>query len=439
MPVPRRPFRYMLLRTESHLRTTCISICLLCSAALGAAQEQGGLKAGAARIEITPAADTSLPMSGYANRGPHEGVHDSLYVRALVLDDGTRQAAIITGDLIGIPETLWAQTTQRLVESTGIPLERILLVGTHTHGAPTPAPPKGEVASAHAAWLSRLSDSIVQAVKTAQASRRPARVGYGTGRANVNVNRRARTSQGGWWLGVNPDGPSDKTVGVIKVETPAGLPIALFVNYSVHGTVMGPANRQITGDLPGVTSRYLEQHFGEDLVALWTSGAAGDQNAIYGPGSDFRQAEILGRILGEEVVRIAAEIQATPRARLLARQTIVTCPGQTTPPGVHASRDLDIRFEEGPPVDIRLSLLMIDHIAFAGVSGEVLTRIGERLRKESPFMQLMLVTHTNGSSGYLPDDDAYRQVSYEITAAKVRRGCAEKAIVDGLLGLMRPQ
>lgn len=47
-----------------------------------------------------------------------------------------------------------------------------------------------------------------------------------------------------------------------------------------------------------------------------------------------------------------------------------------------------------------------------------------------------MVTHCNGSSGYLPDDAAYDQVSYEIVATRVKRGCAENAIVNGLLEMM---
>ena len=43
-----------------------------------------------------------------------------------------------------------------------------------------------------------------------------------------------------------------------------------------------------------------------------------------------------------------------------------------------------------------------------------------------------MLTHANGSSGYLPDDAAYDQVSYEIQTARVKRGCAENAIVNGL-------
>jgi hypothetical protein len=79
---------------------------------------------------------------------------------------------------------------------------------------------------------------------------------------------------------------------------------------------------------------------------------------------------------------------------------------------------------------------MVSHIALTGVSGEVLTMIGQRLKKESPFAHTIMVTHCNGSSGYLPDDAAYQEISYEITTSRVKKGCAENAIVNGLVEMM---
>ena len=79
---------------------------------------------------------------------------------------------------------------------------------------------------------------------------------------------------------------------------------------------------------------------------------------------------------------------------------------------------------------------MIGHVALAGVSGEVLTKIAERLKSESPFSLTLMLTHCNGSSGYLPDDDAYKQISYEIAVSRVQKGCAEGGIVNGILDMM---
>lgn len=79
---------------------------------------------------------------------------------------------------------------------------------------------------------------------------------------------------------------------------------------------------------------------------------------------------------------------------------------------------------------------MINEVALAGVSGEVTTMIHHQLAKVSPLSRTVMVTHANGSSGYIPDDAAYEQVSYEIESSRLKPGCAEKAIVDGFLSLI---
>lgn len=83
-----------------------------------------------------------------------------------------------------------------------------------------------------------------------------------------------------WWEGPNPDGTSNKTVAVVRFETLAGEPIAVYYNYAVHAVLTGTLDL-ISGDIPGSTSRYIEESLGGNVVALFASGAAGDQNPIY--------------------------------------------------------------------------------------------------------------------------------------------------------------
>jgi neutral ceramidase len=291
-------------------------------ASVAGAAESGALRAGAAKIDITPAADAGLPMAGFGNRvGNAAGVHDSLNVRAIVVDDGSAQAAIVTVELIGLSNALWEKMTARLKQETGIAAENVLLTAVHTHSAPALGGPlagtgAGDLARKRAEYGQRVEDSIVNVVKQAQAALQPAKIGYGTGRANVSINRRARTADGGWGLGYNPDGPSDKTVAVVKLETMAGEPFAIFSNYGVHATVMGASNNQISSDLPGATARFVEEHYKNKVVSPWASGAGGDQAPIYDRnGTGFQHVAVLGRILGEEVVRVAETIKTSARAK----------------------------------------------------------------------------------------------------------------------------
>ena len=57
----------------------------------------GQLRAGAAKIDITPSMGVSLDGS-ISKNGPATSVHDRLHARALVLEDGTSKIAIVVVD-----------------------------------------------------------------------------------------------------------------------------------------------------------------------------------------------------------------------------------------------------------------------------------------------------------------------------------------------------
>ncbi len=62
-----------------------------------------GLKAGAARIDITP--DKPVNMSGYAGRkGLSTGVHDPLSARAVAFEADGKRLVLVSTDIIGFYE-----------------------------------------------------------------------------------------------------------------------------------------------------------------------------------------------------------------------------------------------------------------------------------------------------------------------------------------------
>jgi neutral ceramidase len=418
------------------------------------------LRVGAARVDITPAADAALPMAGYAGRTQgFRGIHDHIYVRAIVLDDGTTQSALVAWESLFVPDAVWAETSRRMTADVGIRPDHLLLSAVHDHGAPTLA--GAQATPQQRAYIAAVEDAAVEAVRRAKAQLQPARFGVGTAKAYVNVNRREFSPARGLWLGHNVDGPSDKTVTVLRFEDLTGRPIAFWINYAVHAVVMGPENYQLTGDLAGATSRFVEQHYlgndrprsdggmllrlrpeeraaGEGVVAVWTSGAAGDQNPVsMTNGEDFTLVDALGKMLGEAVLRAAANVKTSPEVTIRGAQRVVTCPGRRVEPG--PTPRAEYKFTDSDPVDIRLGLLMINDVTLAGVSGEVFTLIAQRLQQESPSKPTIMVTHTNGSSGYIPNDGAFDPVSYEVTASRLKPGCAEGAIVNGFLDLIGPR
>ena len=441
----------------------CLVLLLATSCLVSFGAPRGPLQVGAARVDITPAPDAALPMSGYAGRTQgFQRIHDHIYVRAIVVSDGSSQAVLVAWELIGVPNHVWEELSQRFARELAIPADHLLLAAVHDHSAPSPAGMYGRTPppAATIAYTSKLENDALEAVRQAKASLQPAQFGFGTGKAYVNINRREHFPKNGWWwLGYNPDGPSDKTVAVLKFTDMAGRPIAFFINYPVHAVVMGPDNLAITGDLAGATSRYVEQYYqgkiptrsdagweleagaeekvgGEGPVAVWTSGAAGDQNPITEDrGEDFTMVDGLGRILGEAAVRAANSITTmSSQARIEASQRVIDCPGRRVAPG--PTPRTEYTFEDTDPVSIRLSLVKLNSVALAGVSGEVLTRIFLHLKNDSPINATIMVTHANGSSGYIPSDDAFEPISYENTASHLKPGCAEKGIVNGLLEMM---
>jgi len=436
-----------------------VVLLVMASFPLALQAENAALQAGAASVDITPSADAALPMSGYADRKEgFKGIHDHIYTRAIVFGDGSRFAAVVAWELIGVPNAVWEELSQRIARETGIPAEYLILCAVHDHSAPAPFGMYGNNSPKSAAYTKQVEDATVEAIRKAKGNLQPAKIGIGTGKAYVNINRREYSADSGWWLGYNAEGPSDKSVTVIRFDALSGKPIGLLINYAVHAVVMGGENYQISGDVAGATSRYVENYYRgkpvdaprsdagaaiqlrpeettENVVALWTSGAAADQNAIsLARGSDFTMVDALGKILGEEAVRVAGAIRTTDQAELRGKQQVVTCPGRKVEPGPLPRKKY--KWEDSDPVGIRLSLLMINDIALAGVSGEVMTMIHEHLKKRATSSRTVMVTHANGSSGYIPDDAAFEQISYEITTSRLKPGCAENAIVNGFLKLM---
>lgn len=444
---------------------------LLCGANLfSQTVASGSLRVGAGKVDITPAAN-ELPKQFL-------GVLDHIYSRAIFVDNGKTGAVLISLDLAGLPDAVSKTIHDRVEKEFGIPATNILISGTHTHSAPFIGfsfGPGREGPQDTKAY----EDKILASVRMAKEALQPARLTFGRGVSYLNVQRdRIDPVTHGWWEGANYDGLSDKTVAVIRFESLNGAPIAVYFNYAMHAVINGNLDL-VSGDFPGAASRYIERALGDKAVALFTSGAAGDQNPIYfqqtfdlrairvkdyakrgidisnamppgGQGMDRSDPEVarlmteqkemansMGQMLGEEVLRAMRESKpGYTEARIFGKETTITCPGRER---TNEGRGgIAGAYKEGPPVQIRLGLLMIDDVAIGAVNGEVYNAIAQRLKKESPYAKTMMATVTNGfaMSGYIPDDASFGHQTFEVLSSRLQPGCAETAIVDGIIGMM---
>jgi neutral ceramidase len=121
---------------------------------------------------------------------------------------------------------------------------------------------------------------------------------------------------------------------------------------------------------------------------------------------------------------------------IFGAQKDVTCPGRrrtNTGRGGYPGEYVD-----ADPISIHLSLLLVGDVVIGGVNGEVFNPIATRFKRESPLKHTLFSSLTNGTagSGYIPHDAAYGQHTFEVLSSRLKPGCAESAIVDGLLDLM---
>jgi neutral ceramidase len=332
-----------------------------------------GLKAGLAGVDITP--DRPLPLEGYGVRsGLATGTLDPLEARAIVFDDGTCQAAIVTADLCGL-EAPSVQRVRAAVESTcGIPGDHVIVTFSHTHGAPAVTPFAGvSIDDTYLHWLEgRLADVVARAAAHLQ----PVTLGVGQGAMDFNVNRRRRTPEG-TVMRANLAGPVDRRVCVLRVDAadipippgtlggkalPQADPLAVLFSYACHATVLGGDNTRYTADYPGAARRFVEHAYQSDGIA----GAAADQRAgrhdtsalflptcfgnlrphLLRPDGAFRsgsdhELRVLGRLLGSEVVQVAERVVAEPVERVAIGRRDVWLPYTRVPDPVELRDALD--------------------------------------------------------------------------------------------------
>jgi hypothetical protein len=149
-----------------------------------------------------------------------------------------------------------------------------------------------------------------------------------------------------------------------------------------------------------------------------------------------RLVNSIGQLLGEEVIRVMENIKRTSsEVQIRGAQRVVSCPGrQRTNTGREGAPGTYI---DADPISIRLGLLMIDRIALAAVTGEPYNMIAQRLKKEAPFADLVVVGLANGkSAGYILTDDAYGRYTCQVLGNRIKQGCAENAVVNTILDMM---
>jgi len=264
----------------------------------------GPLTAGVAKVEITD-----------VDAGP---VHDPLFVKALVLGDGTTTVAIVTVDAVAIAEIgtirndYLATVRAAVQKESGIAPAHVLINASHCHGR----------------VCADVAARTVQAIAEAARNRVPVTVGVGRGHEDrVMENRRlilksGREADVRHAYSLPPDdevaavGPVDPEIGLLRLDRMDGRTLAVVYNFACH-PIQGVPDGGNTADMTGFASKVLEDAFGNGCVALFVQGCGGDINpARYKDISQPRDAEPLGKLLGLSALQAARPIRCAEPATL---------------------------------------------------------------------------------------------------------------------------
>ena len=431
-------FAKKLLRMNKLL--LCLFITLFCKMLSGQQSANKGpgpgFRAAVVKIDITP--DNSQELIGY-NARKSTGVHDRIYHRIVALDDGTTQYFLVSTEMCDLSPAEYDRVATQIKNQLGISPMNFWWTTTHTHSAPEVGDAgldklflgeryQHEVDAEHTGMVEQ---KLIEGIKEARQKLSSARRGVGWGFSQANINRRAIDIDGKASLGLNPDGPVDRRIGLLRIDKEDGTPLALLANYPIHGTVLGAENLEISGDAPGIVSEYVEQKIGAPLIFI--NGAAGNLEPIYSvyPSPKAGHLDQFRVLLGDKIIdanrnittttnkviiRLESLIVETPRKSGLSWPPDFGAYTRTTNTGINMVR-LPVRF-----------LKINEDIVIWGAPLELFCEISNEIRDHSPFPYTFYFGYTNGYLGYLLTESEYQYGGYEPTESPYTPGAARDLI-----------
>lgn len=412
-----------------------------------ASTSKAQLRAAIIKVDISPS--DSQYLVGYGER-KSTGIHDRIYHRIVALDDGKTQFFLISTDICLFSPSEYDKVVSRLQKEHGIDPLNVWWSVTHTHSAPEVGPPgiygvyMGNRVNhtLDPAYTSMIEESLIDGILEAKKNLVPARLGVGWGFSNANINRRAVDVDGKASLGLNPDGPVDRRIGLLRIDKMDGSPIALIANYPIHGTVLGDKNLQVSGDAPGMVSEYVEGKIGAPV--LFINGAAGNLAPIYsvyptpaaGHLSQFRV------LLGDKILEANKKIiSITDTVKLFAGELTVETPRK---PGLGWSADMS-RYTATTKAGINMVKLPIrflklnEEVAIWSAPVELFCEISNEIRDRSPFPYTFYFGYTNGWFGYLPNAAAWPHGGYEVETVSPFTTAAEQDVTESVVSYLQGQ
>ncbi|HLR38596.1 MAG TPA: hypothetical protein VK084_11150 [Chitinophagaceae bacterium] len=422
-------------------------------------ENHSALSVGIAEQNITP----STHVKNWVTGKPYGSVLDSIFVRVIVLDDGNKNAAIVTWDLVDVSESAKDEVRKAISTKTKIPVNNILINASHNHSAPwSPVYKAGyrgkELDTWWAIrympaqnedpyfkkWMQLLIDQSVIAAQKAIENSQPACVWIG--RADVSEflsNRRPISDT----LGIEKDntpsgynfshedwnpnitvggasfGPKDPTMTFLSFRNSKNENIASVFHLSAHAVAIYPYHEGISGDWPSETIKKMNEAFNTQV--LFVQGAAGDIN----PWKRDRDAVIeMSEGLTEYAKQAYKYSAKLKNSELTVSHSFVSLP-------------LDKKGKQRTGLDsieAEIQLITYGSLAVIALPGEPLTDLGIEIRKNSPFPQTIVLGYSNGNGVHyvgMPGEKA--RGGYEMESGTIGDDKAGDVLVKSAIELLK--
>jgi neutral ceramidase len=416
----------------------CLPLMLLILVAMhgtswAAGADEPEWRVGLARAKITP--EAPIRMAGYSARNkPSEGVLADLHAKAMAVEDAEgNRAVLLTSDVIGYNAPVADSICERIIKKTGLERRQILLNPSHTHTGPVIGLPgatgyslEGEELERVHQYTDKLAGQLVELSAAALADLKPARLSWGIGLAGHAMCRREFTERG-VRLGFNPRGYVDRSVPVLRVDSPDGTLRALVFGCACHNTTLTGQHYQISGDYAGFAQQYVEeQHSG--VQAMFMIGCGGSANPY--PRGTVEAAQANGQGLGAEVCRVAAEKLTPIRGPLRVELEYADLPLRSVPrdeleemvkgPGylTYNARQMIEALDKGESLltEYRTPIALWqfgDDLTLVALPGEVVNDYVPLIETAIGHLKLWVAGYCNDDFGYLPTAKVLAEGGYE--------------------------
>lgn len=367
---------------------------------------QTGLQAGWAKVNLTPSFTT--PTGGYGvRRGEHwRTVSDSIYVRTIVLSNGSTRVAVVALDLLITPPTVTEQLKKRLPE-IGFRWENVFTGAIHSHNSLGGWAP-GLVGNLFAGEFDQrvvdhITNAILKSITLAQRQLAPADVGFTQIAAPDLVYNR-----------MNNEGKVDGNIRLLKLRKKTGES-ALLCTYGGHATLFRASDAQyLSRDYPGVLVDQLEKQTGS--FALFMAGSVGST------GSKAHEEKIIfstirkyADTLTGRITPLLPQLKTKPDSTL----ELLTLPLELREPHARVADGWRVRpwlfYSVYGDYPSDLKALRIGQTVLLGTpcdfSGELVA--GLMRQADQQGLNLMVTSFNGGYVGYITPDQYYHKQAYE--------------------------